>query len=617
MIRKTLVLTAVLFAVIVASAQAHTIAINATCGSVTLQWFNFNDGGFNNSLNGGQNTPTWQVAFTPAGQSSPTTNLSGQVTFGNQITERNVAQYTLTVGIPAENGTVQVLSSWTSHQTSDGNADSVSQQATITTCSYTPSLTTSATPAVATAGTPITDVATLSGGFQPTGSITWRLYGPNDPNCTNPNAPLVTTTNVNGDGAYTSPPLTPTQAGSYHWVASYSGDVNNTPVGPVGCNDPNEAVTIRTTPGLTTSASPAVATVGTAIADVATLSGGSDPTGTISWRLYGPNDPGCTAANPPIVSVLVNGDGPYTSPTITPTQGGTYHWVASYGGDAFNLPVGPVGCNDPSEQVTIQTTPGLTTSASPAVASVGTAIRDVATLSGGNDPTGTITWKLYGPSDNSCTAANPPTVTLAVNGDGPYTSPTITPTQGGTYHWVASYGGDAFNLPVGPVGCNDPSEQVTIQTTPGLTTSASPAVASVGTAIRDVATLSGGNDPTGTITWKLYGPSDNSCTAANPPTVTLAVNGDGPYTSPTITPTQGGTYHWVASYGGDAFNLPDRPRRLQRPQRTGHDPDHPRPDDQRLARGRHRRHRDQGRRHAVRRQRPDRHDHLEALRPQR
>ncbi len=432
-----------------------------------------------------------------------------------------------------------------------------SEQVTIQT---TPGLTTSASPAVATVGTAIKDVATLSGGNDPTGTITWKLYGPSDNSCTAANPPTVTLA-VNGDGPYTSPTITPTQAGTYHWVASYGGDAFNLPVGPVGCNDPSEQVTIQATPALTTSASPASATVGTSIKDVATLTGGDSPTGRIVWKLYGPNDPGCSAANAPSVSVSVSGNGAYSSPTLPASQAGTYEWVASYTGDAFNASIGPVGCDDPAEQVTITPAgPALTTTATPATASVNTAITDVATLSGAVNPTGTIVWDLYGPNDPSCSASSPPSVSDTVTGNGPYTSPPLTPTSAGSYHWVATYeSGDANNTSVGPVGCADPSEAVTIQATPALTTSASPASANLGAAIKDVATLSGGDNPTGTITWKLYGPNDSSCSATNPPSVSDTVNGDGAYTSPTITPSQAGTYHWVASYGGDTFNLPVGP----------------------------------------------------------
>jgi len=97
--------------------------------------------------------------------------------------------------------------------------------------------------------------------------------------------------------------------------------------------------------------------------------------------------------------------------------------------------------------------PGLTTTANPASAGVGASITDVAHLTGGDDPTGTITWKLYGPNDNSCTGTPVNTAPVSVTGDGTYTSPALTPGTAGTYQWVASYSGDTNNVPIGNVGC--------------------------------------------------------------------------------------------------------------------------------------------------------------------
>ena len=49
---------------------------------------------------------------------------------------------------------------------------------------------------------------------------------------------------VNGDGTYASQSFTPTVAGTYHWVASYSGDANN-PAFTTACDDAAETVTVN------------------------------------------------------------------------------------------------------------------------------------------------------------------------------------------------------------------------------------------------------------------------------------------------------------------------------------------------------------------------------------
>jgi hypothetical protein len=89
-----------------------------------------------------------------------------------------------------------------------------------------PSLSTQASPGVPLGGA-VTDTATLAGGNNPTGTMTFNLYGPGEtPNCAG--TPVTTSTvNVSGNGSYASASFTPPGAGTYYWTASYSGDTNN------------------------------------------------------------------------------------------------------------------------------------------------------------------------------------------------------------------------------------------------------------------------------------------------------------------------------------------------------------------------------------------------------
>ena len=83
--------------------------------------------------------------------------------------------------------------------------------------------------------------------------------------------------------------------GTYRWIATYSGDANNSGVAGL-CNDANENVTVGTAnPTMATTASAGVA-VGGNVSDSATIAGGFNPTGSITFTLYGPNDATCAGA---------------------------------------------------------------------------------------------------------------------------------------------------------------------------------------------------------------------------------------------------------------------------------------------------------------------------------
>src|SRR6202022_2643391 len=211
-------------------------------------------------------------------------------------------------------------------------------------------------------GAAISDSAALSGGANPTGTILFRLYGPNDATCSG--AIIFTATiPVAGNGTYGSGNFTPTGAGTYRWIANYSGDANNTAT-TNACNGPNESVVVnQVTPTVVTTASAGVP-LGAAISDSAALSGGANPTGTMLFRLYGPNDATCSGAIIFAATIPVAGNGTYGSGNFTPTGAGTYRWIANYSGDANNTAT-TNACNGPNESVVVnQVTPTVVTTAS-------------------------------------------------------------------------------------------------------------------------------------------------------------------------------------------------------------------------------------------------------------
>lgn len=91
----------------------------------------------------------------------------------------------------------------------------------------TPSITTKPSGPVP-AGGNVSDTATLSDGYNPTGTVTFQLFGPDDTDCTTPIA--TRTGSVTEGGTATSGDVEIGAAGTYRWSATYSGDDHNNSV---------------------------------------------------------------------------------------------------------------------------------------------------------------------------------------------------------------------------------------------------------------------------------------------------------------------------------------------------------------------------------------------------
>jgi hypothetical protein len=128
-------------------------------------------------------------------------------------------------------GTVTGIYQWVADYSGDANnlavSDSDTAQEQVTVSAASPTLVTTASPSTiplpAPAPTSLTDTATLSGGFNPTGSIVFTLSGPGG-------LVYTQTDTVSGNGAYTASTTLPsvgTVAGTYTWTVKYEGDANN------------------------------------------------------------------------------------------------------------------------------------------------------------------------------------------------------------------------------------------------------------------------------------------------------------------------------------------------------------------------------------------------------
>ena len=435
----------------------------------------------------------------------------------------------------------------------------------------TPTISTQVSASTITLGSSVTDLATVTGVAgvpTPTGAVTFKVYGPGDDTCAGAG---VTVTGGNlVSGSVTSGSFTPTQVGTYHWIATYAGDANYAGVAGT-CTDANETVVVnKATPTISTQVSASSIVLGSSVTDTATVTGvagGPTPTGAVTFKVYLPIDPTCSGPGATVTGGnLVAGSvtsAAFTPGTVTP-PGTAYHWIATYAGDANYAGVAGT-CTDANEAVVVtRATPTISTQVSASTITLGSSVTDTATVTavpGVPTPLGAVTFKVYGPGDDTCTGAG---VTVAGGNlsSGSVTSAAFTPTQVGTYHWIATYAGDANNAGVAGT-CSDANETVVVnQATPKLLTAATtPAALPAGT-IHDVATVSGPTNapaPTGTVTFTLYGPlaaapTSTSCTDGNRinlgPSFTVPLTPTGA-TSPDYTPTAAGNYAWIASYSGD------------------------------------------------------------------
>src|SRR5207245_6410491 len=167
---------------------------------------------------------------------------------------------------------------------------------------------------------------------------------------------------VSGNGSYASSAVTENVGGTYRTITSYQAYANNNAFATT-CNEAGETSTVtKASPAMTTSAT-ATQTAGGTIQDTATLSGGTSPTRTVSFSIYGPNDTTCGGSATSAGSATVSGNGSYSSSAVTENVAGTYRWIASYSGDANNNAFATT-CNEAGETSTVnKASPAMTTSA--------------------------------------------------------------------------------------------------------------------------------------------------------------------------------------------------------------------------------------------------------------
>jgi putative cell wall-binding protein len=417
-------------------------------------------------------------------------------------------------------------------------------------------------------GEPATAAAKVtvpSNGPNPAGTMTFVVYGPTDDTCSGTPTPAGSSA-ILPNGTATSDPFSTLVKGTYHFVATYSGDPNYLTSTSSCTANPAALDVKKATAPISVATSPGAITIGDSFNATATLTAppGTPPayTGNITFNVYGPGDTTCTGT-PAFadVEVPVTLGGSAVSPAFSPAAPGTYRVIASYGPEASFTKVDTV-CDAAGTTVDVsQAVPGITASVSPTTIAYGGTTTPSATLTGPSTlvaPTGVVTFSLYGPNDPTCADPTPTTTTGTVNASGVATgSPDFAPTGPGTYQVVAEYDGSDANYTGATSTCGDTPLVVTKATPNVIGIVAPPSVTLGGSSTPQVIVTppAGTVPPTGTATFKIYGPGDTTCTTPLVTNTNVALVPTGPGISgvaPLFTPTAAGIYRVQVTYNGDS-----------------------------------------------------------------
>jgi hypothetical protein len=372
----------------------------------------------------------------------------------------------------------------------------------------TPEISISFNPNPADLGDSFTATATLSGGSDPTGTITWpAAFGG------------TTTTLVDGSTSITQVANT---AGSLSGTVTYSGDANNSPASVVASLS---VITLATTSLTAAATSPIV--VGS-LSEVTCTVFSNSKVGAISGTISIQNSAGTTVGSATLGSqteseleVNIN-QVVVTLPAALPL--GTNQLTAVYSGDSVHA-----GSSIAFDIVVEHPTPQLAVTFTPSSVAFDGSYTATATLTGGDSsapPTGTITWPaVFG---GSTTTVSDLTASISE-----------TATVGGTLSGTVTYSGDSNNGPASVVA----SLSVELST-PTISVSFSPNPAAVGQTVTTTATVTGPGNPTGSVTFASF---------VAPSSTPVVISGDTA-TSTLVPNLSPGTVSGTFKYNGDTSN---------------------------------------------------------------
>ncbi len=290
--------------------------------------------------------------------------------YAETVTVTGNGTYTTPTGytLPTS-GTAIGTYQWVASYSGDPNNNAVTSPmgtAPVSVTAASPTIVTLAIPATGVAvGQELRDSETISGGYYPSGTITFTLYASD-----HVTAVYTEEVGASGNGTVsTTNGWVPTTTGTYYWTASYSGDANNASVTSGAGDEPvnvNGWSAYVSTVIVNTNHVPVVSPyrlgqdrtaskrqAGATVLDTVTVTGDegeSTPTGTITYTFTGTNSTSLAGLAVP-AGWTVSADRLSWSETVTMSGGkvpdsspakalppGSYVFVAQYSGDAQYLP---------------------------------------------------------------------------------------------------------------------------------------------------------------------------------------------------------------------------------------------------------------------------------------
>jgi hypothetical protein len=410
---------------------------------------------------------------------------------------------------------------------------------TLTVNRASPTVTTTLSYSSITAGSSVVDLATLTGAFQASGTVTYEYFAGGT--CSGTSTLVGTPVTVTNGVVASSASQQFGSAGSYRFSAVYSGDSNNN--GATGGCEPltvnPSTVTIAATLSLSTI------TVGGSLTDSASLSGGTNNAGgTVTYEYFSGST--CSGTATPVGTPVTVTNGVVASSTSKQFDtAGSYSWNAVYSGDSNND-----GAISGCEPLTVNwASPTITLSLSSSIIIAGQSVSGSASLSSSFNAGGTVTYEYF--SGNTCIGAatvvgSPVTVTYGIV---PNSVSQILVTAG-SYSWKAVYSGDSNNN-----GASSLCESLAVNGAGiSISTRLSAATIAYDSSVTDSATLSGATtNAGGTVTYEFFSGYYCSGAATTVGSSVRVTSGLVPDSASQVFGTAG-SYSWNAVYSGDSNN---------------------------------------------------------------